>query len=126
MQFTPSIACAPVGQLRLKDYHEEKVPEALGFQCPGQMFQRVSFPQQGGLLCTRKWIQRRRTAHLMVVLSHGGTASPATRVEKWCCDHRAPNLTVAPGAEPKPNGPAFCPNTLPSAVPWLETISSPP
>uniref|UniRef100_A0A8C1YHT9 Phospholipid-transporting ATPase n=1 Tax=Cyprinus carpio TaxID=7962 RepID=A0A8C1YHT9_CYPCA len=26
----------------------------------------------------------------------------------------APNLTVAPGAEPKPNGPAFCPNTLPS------------
>lgn len=62
----------------------------------------------------------------MVELSHDGTASSATKVEKWYCDHRAPNLTVAPGAEPKPNGLAFCPNTLLSAVPWSANASSPP
>lgn len=86
---------------------------------------KVFFIQRGGLLCTRRWIQRRRIVHLMVELSHGGTASPVTRAEKLCCDHRAPNLTVGPGAEPKPNGPAFCPNTLPSVVLWLASASFP-
>lgn len=70
------------------------------------------------LPCTRRWIPRKRNVCLTVAPCPGGTVWPVTRAPGWCCAPRAQNPTAGQAAGRRPNEPASCRSTRPSAAPW--------
>lgn len=78
--------------------------------------------QRGGWRwCARTWTPRRRSVCLMEERYRGERVCVVSTVAESSCTRRAANRTDAPGAEPRPRGPASCPNTLPSAARWYNT-----